>query len=79
MDLRESEAKFATSFRVNPEAMYLMKPETGMFLEVNEGFERLTGYSSRGRPSAGRPWNSEFGPTTRIGTSCAEYSKWSNT
>ncbi|MBI5380647.1 MAG: PAS domain S-box protein [Opitutae bacterium] len=44
--LRISEEKFAKVFRLNPDAMYLTRMRDGVFLEVNHGFTRLTGYSA---------------------------------
>ena len=43
--LRESEEKFAKAFRSGPDAMGISELDTGRFLEVNEGFERLFCYS----------------------------------
>lgn len=42
--LRESEEKFSKAFRSGPDAMAIADLETGCYLEVNEGFERLFGY-----------------------------------
>ncbi len=41
---RESDAKYATSFRLSPAAMLLADQGTGEILEVNEAFERITGF-----------------------------------
>lgn len=43
--LRESEEKFAKAFRATPSILTITTIEEGVFLEVNETFERLTGYS----------------------------------
>ncbi len=43
--LKESEEKFSKAFRSNHISMSLSELETGRFLEVNNGFEKLTGYS----------------------------------
>ena len=43
--LRESEEKFAKAFNLSPDSITLSKIETGEFLEVNSGFERVFGYS----------------------------------
>ncbi len=43
--LRASEEKFAKAFHASPDSITLSKRETGEFLEVNEGFERITGHS----------------------------------
>ncbi|MCX7010587.1 MAG: PAS domain-containing protein, partial [Kiritimatiellaeota bacterium] len=40
-ELRTSEEKFAKAFRSNPDAIVLTELETGRFVEVNEGFEKL--------------------------------------
>lgn len=42
--LRKSRTKFATAFQVNPMAMAITVLEDGRFLEVNRGFEEITGY-----------------------------------
>jgi two-component system cell cycle sensor histidine kinase/response regulator CckA len=43
--LRDSEEKFAKAFRTSPDAISISERETGKFLDVNEGFERISGYS----------------------------------
>ncbi len=43
--LRQSEEKFAKAFRASPNAISISELVTGKFVEVNEGFERLSGYS----------------------------------
>lgn len=43
--LRESEEKFSKAFRSGPDAMAIADLDTGRYLEVNEGFERLFGYA----------------------------------
>ena len=43
--LRRSEERFTLAFNVMPDAVYLFELATGHFLEVNPGFERLSGYS----------------------------------
>ncbi|MCY1278846.1 PAS domain S-box protein [compost metagenome] len=42
--LRASEEKFAKAFHTSPDAITITERETGHYLEVNEGFCRLTGY-----------------------------------
>jgi len=42
--LRLSEKKFATAFRVSPDAINLTRLKDGVYLEVNEGFYTLGGY-----------------------------------
>ncbi|MDP2497054.1 MAG: EAL domain-containing protein [Candidatus Palauibacterales bacterium] len=42
--LRKSRTKFATAFQVNPMAMAITGLGDGRFLEVNRGFEEITGY-----------------------------------
>lgn len=44
--LRESEEKFAKAFRASPDAITISRLRDGCYLEVNDGFERLTGYQS---------------------------------
>ena len=39
--LRESEEKFSKAFRSSPDAISVSDMETGRFVEINEGFERL--------------------------------------
>lgn len=43
--LRESEEKFSKMFRLNPEAMSISRLSDGMYLEVNDAFVQLSGYS----------------------------------
>jgi PAS domain S-box-containing protein len=42
--LRESEERFSKAFRCNPDSMVITRLEDGTIIEVNQGFERLTGY-----------------------------------
>lgn len=44
-EARESEEKFATTFRVSPLLMALTRLSDGRILEVNESYERLLGYT----------------------------------
>jgi PAS domain S-box-containing protein len=41
-----SEQKFAAAFRASPDAINLNRMSDGMYLEVNEGFTRLTGFTA---------------------------------
>ncbi|MBM7060864.1 PAS domain S-box protein [Pseudomonas sp. UL073] len=43
-ELRASEEKFAKAFHNSPDAISITARDTGRYLEVNEGFCRLTGY-----------------------------------
>lgn len=43
--LRQSEEKFSQAFRVSPDAIVIVNPETGLILECNDGFERLFEYT----------------------------------
>jgi PAS domain S-box-containing protein len=43
--LRTSEYKFATAFRISPDSVNINRMSDGLYLEVNEGFTRLTGYT----------------------------------
>lgn len=43
--LRESEARFSGVFRLSPEMVSISRLDNGEFVEVNEAFERITGYS----------------------------------
>lgn len=42
--LKVSEAKFARAFHSSPDAIIISERSTGRFIEVNEGFYRLSGY-----------------------------------
>ncbi len=42
--LRESEEKFFKVFRSSPDAISVSDLTTGKFIEINEGFEKLSGY-----------------------------------
>ncbi|MCU1729693.1 EAL domain-containing protein [Pseudomonas sp. 7P_10.2_Bac1] len=44
--LKASEEKFAKAFHSSPDAITISELATGRYLEVNDGFTRLTGYSS---------------------------------
>ncbi|ARS48535.1 EAL domain-containing protein [Ectopseudomonas hydrolytica] len=44
--LRASEEKFAKAFHSSPDAITITERDTARYIEVNEGFTRLTGYSS---------------------------------
>jgi two-component system, cell cycle sensor histidine kinase and response regulator CckA len=46
MSLRTSEEKFSTAFRASPDAININRLHDGMYLEINEGFTTITGYSS---------------------------------
>lgn len=41
-----SEAKFATAFHTSPDAVNINRLEDGVYLDVNEGFTKLTGYTA---------------------------------
>lgn len=43
--LRESEEKFSKAFRSTPDSITITTVESGTYLDVNEGFEKLTGYT----------------------------------
>ncbi|MBN1933277.1 MAG: PAS domain S-box protein, partial [Anaerolineae bacterium] len=52
--LRASEDKFSTAFRTSPDSININRLSDGLYLEVNQGFTDLTGYSSedvRGKTS----------------------------
>jgi len=44
--LKASEEKFAKAFHSSPDAISISERETGRYVEVNDGFCRLTGYSA---------------------------------
>lgn len=46
-DLRESEEKFSKAFRSSPEPIAIADYENGRMIEVNESFEKLTGYTAK--------------------------------
>src|SRR5262249_21004625 len=46
--LRESEEKFSKAFRSCPDAVALSELATGRYIDINEGFERLFGFSRQG-------------------------------
>jgi PAS domain S-box-containing protein len=53
--LRQREQDLATAFRVNPQPMFIVRASDQRYVEVNEPWERLTGYSrgeAIGRTSA---------------------------
>ncbi len=43
--LRESEVRFRLAFRTSPDAININRMDTGMFVDINEGFTRLTGFT----------------------------------
>jgi PAS domain S-box-containing protein len=43
--LRESEERFRTAFYASPDAVNINRLEDGLWVDVNEGFTRLTGYT----------------------------------
>ncbi len=50
-----SEQKFATAFRTSPDAVNINRLSDGLYIDINDGFTRLTGYTvedSIGRTSA---------------------------
>ncbi len=44
--LRQSEERFAKAFRASPDAVTITSFDGGRFLEVNDGFVRITGYTA---------------------------------
>lgn len=44
--LRLSEAKYAAAYRTSPDSVNLNRLSDGLYLEVNEGFTNLTGYTA---------------------------------
>ena len=44
-ELRESEAKFRMTFDASPDAVNINRLEDGLYVDVNQGFTRLTGYT----------------------------------
>jgi diguanylate cyclase (GGDEF)-like protein/PAS domain S-box-containing protein len=53
--LRSSEEKFSKVFRLSPDVLTLSSPESGLLMDVNDAFVKLTGYARDeviGRPVA---------------------------
>ncbi len=44
-ELRESEEKFSLTFNFNPDAVSISRLEDDLFVDVNEGFSRITGFT----------------------------------
>ncbi len=44
--LRSSEEKFAKAFQISPDSVNINRLKDGLYLAVNEGFTRLTGYTA---------------------------------
>jgi two-component system, cell cycle sensor histidine kinase and response regulator CckA len=44
--LRLSESKFSSAFRVSPDSININRLKDGLYIETNEGFTTLTGYTS---------------------------------
>jgi PAS domain S-box-containing protein len=52
--LRESEEKFRVTFQASPDAVNINRLEDGLYVDINEGFTRMTGFTREdviGRPS----------------------------
>ncbi|MBE7553181.1 MAG: PAS domain S-box protein [Anaerolineales bacterium] len=43
--LRESEEKYASAFRISPDSININRMSDGLYLDVNEGFTALSGYT----------------------------------
>ncbi|MCK5837647.1 MAG: PAS domain S-box protein, partial [Desulfobacula sp.] len=43
--LRESEERFRVAFHTSPDAINLNRISDGMYMDINEGFSKLTGYT----------------------------------
>lgn len=44
--LRDSEERFRTAFRISPDSININRLDNGEFVEINEGFTKITGYTS---------------------------------
>ncbi|PKO00207.1 MAG: hypothetical protein CVU42_05560 [Chloroflexi bacterium HGW-Chloroflexi-4] len=44
-ELRLSETKFSTAFRTSPDSININRMSDGLYIEINEGFTLLTGYT----------------------------------
>ena len=53
--LRKSEEKFAKAFRSNPAAITITDLESGKYLDANDSFQEMTGYSRK--EVIGQNWN----------------------
>ncbi|PKN76982.1 MAG: hypothetical protein CVU52_02435 [Deltaproteobacteria bacterium HGW-Deltaproteobacteria-10] len=62
-DIKESEKHFRAAFYTNPDSININRLEDGLYVDINEGFTRLTGYT-RG---------------DIIDKTCREINLWSNT
>jgi PAS domain S-box-containing protein len=63
VELRRSEERFATAFRVSPAALVIQEKETGRFVDINEAFIALTRFSREdviGRPVDGFGWQVRY-------------------
>ena len=45
IELRKSEEKFKSTFRISPDAINLNSVEGGVYIDINEGFTKILGYS----------------------------------
>jgi PAS domain S-box-containing protein len=45
VELQESQEKFSRAFHLSPDAINLNRMDDGVYLDVNEGFTRLSGYT----------------------------------
>ena len=45
--LKESEEKFKTAFKTIPDAVSVINIDSGKYVEINEGFTKLTGYTEK--------------------------------
>lgn len=44
--LRQSEEKFSRAFHISPDSININRLEDGVYIEINEGFTRITGYTA---------------------------------
>jgi PAS domain S-box-containing protein len=44
--LRASEQKFSSSFRTSPDSININRASDGIYIEINEGFTKITGYTA---------------------------------
>jgi PAS domain S-box-containing protein len=44
-ELRQSEIKFSTAFRTSPDSININRLSDGMYIEINDGFTQLTGFT----------------------------------
>ncbi len=65
--LKISEHKFSKAFRYTPDSITIFRLDDGTVVDVNEGFEQITGYSRKKKPLAAPLQTLDSGPTGLTG------------